>query len=606
MRFEWTKKRVAAILAIGVLSAARLSAAATSENARLNEFLDAVFERRLAESPEWESELGRKTERQGRWDDPSDAAAEERIARVGEDLTRLRVEFDREKLDHPSQLSYDLFVYDCELEIANHAFRDHAYVVDQFNGQLSGLLTVLQNNHAIDTIADAEAYVSRLVGIEGVLTELARQLRHRAENGVIPPAFSFPDVIADATAMSSGAPLEGEGENALWSDFREKLAALDAEPSTKVSLAESARLALTGPYRRGFEALLAELRRLQPLAPENRGVWSLPRGEAYYANRIVEHTTLELSAEEVHAIGLSEVARIQEEMRAIQQRVGVEGDLSAFFEFIRTDPDNYYEDSDAGRERFLEDARQQVAEIYDVVGEWFHRVPEAGLEVRRVEPWRENSVSIAFYNSPSQDGSRPGVYYANLGDMPSVQKYVFTAITYHESVPGHHFQIALAQELDGLPMLRRFGGYGAYIEGWALYGEKLAREMGFYADPLHDFGRLQNELWRAVRLVLDTGIHAMRWSRERAIAYFRENTPLSEGNIVTEVERYFVNPGQALSYKMGMLEILRLREKARHDLGGAFDIRDFHEVVLGSGSMPLPVLEAQVERYIAAELESGP
>jgi uncharacterized protein (DUF885 family) len=606
MRFEWTKKRVAAILAIGVLSAARLSAAATSENARLNEFLDAVFERRLAESPEWESELGRKTERQGRWDDPSDAAAEERIARVGEDLTRLRVEFDREKLDHPSQLSYDLFVYDCELEIANHAFRDHAYVVDQFNGQLSGLLTVLQNNHAIDTIADAEAYVSRLVGIEGVLTELARQLRHRAENGVIPPAFSFPDVIADATAMSSGAPLEGEGENALWSDFREKLAALDAEPSTKVSLAESARLALTGPYRRGFEALLAELRRLQPLAPENRGVWSLPRGEAYYANRIVEHTTLELSAEEVHAIGLSEVARIQEEMRAIQQRVGVEGDLSAFFEFIRTDPDNYYEDSDAGRERFLEDARQQVAEIYDVVGEWFHRVPEAGLEVRRVEPWRENSVSIAFYNSASQDGSRPGVYYANLGDMPSVQKYVFTAITYHESVPGHHFQIALAQELDGLPMLRRFGGYGAYIEGWALYGEKLAREMGFYADPLHDFGRLQNELWRAVRLVLDTGIHAMRWSRERAIAYFRENTPLSEGNIVTEVERYFVNPGQALSYKMGMLEILRLREKARRDLGGAFDIRDFHEVVLGSGSMPLPVLEAQVERYIAAELESGP
>lgn len=606
MRFEWTKKRVAAILAIGVLSAARLSAAATSENARLNEFLDAVFERRLAESPEWESELGRKTERQGRWDDPSDAAAEERIARVGEDLTRLRVEFDREKLDHPSQLSYDLFVYDCELEIANHAFRDHAYVVDQFNGQLSGLLTVLQNNHAIDTIADAEAYVSRLVGIEGVLTELARQLRHRAENGVIPPAFSFPDVIADATAMSSGAPLEGEGENALWSDFREKLAALDAEPSTKVSLAESARLALTGPYRRGFEALLAELRRLQPLAAENRGVWSLPRGEAYYANRIVEHTTLELSAEEVHAIGLSEVARIQEEMRAIQQRAGVEGDLSAFFEFIRTDPDNYYEDSDAGRERFLEDARQQVAEIYDVVGEWFHRVPEAGLEVRRVEPWRENSVSIAFYNSPSQDGSRPGVYYANLGDMPSVQKYVFTAITYHESVPGHHFQIALAQELDGLPMLRRFGGYGAYIEGWALYGEKLAREMGFYADPLHDFGRLQNELWRAVRLVLDTGIHAMRWSRERAIAYFRENTPLSEGNIVTEVERYFVNPGQALSYKMGMLEILRLREKARRDLGGAFDIRDFHEVVVGSGSMPLPVLEAQVERYIAAELESGP
>ncbi|MEZ5331443.1 MAG: DUF885 domain-containing protein [Thermoanaerobaculia bacterium] len=252
-----------------------------------------------------------------------------------------------------------------------------------------------------------------------------------------------------------------------------------------------------------------------------------------------------------------------------------------------------------GPETFLAEARAQVDAVYGVVGEWFHRLPEAGLEVRPVESWRENSVSIAFYESPSQDGSRPGIYYANLGDMPSVQRYVFKAITYHESVPGHHFQIALAQEMEGLPMMRRFGGYGAYVEGWALYAEQLAREMGFYSAPLEDFGRLQDEIWRSVRLVVDTGIHAKHWTREQAIEYFRENTPISEGNIVTEVERYFVNPGQALSYKMGMMKILELREKARAALGERFDIRDFHDAVLGSGAVPLPVLEQLVDRFIS-------
>jgi uncharacterized protein (DUF885 family) len=230
---------------------------------------------------------------------------------------------------------------------------------------------------------------------------------------------------------------------------------------------------------------------------------------------------------------------------------------------------------------------------------YFNALPKAALEVRRVEPWRENSTSIAFYNRPSADGSRPGIYYANLADMTSVQRYVFSAITYHESVPGHHFQIALAQELDGLPSFRKYSGYGAFTEGWALYAEKLPREMGFYENPYHDFGRLQNELWRAVRLVLDTGIHAKRWSREQAIGYFQENTPLSEGDIVTEVERFFVNPGQALAYKMGMIRILELRDRAMLTLGSEFDIRDFHDAVVGAGALPVSLLERRVDQYIA-------
>jgi uncharacterized protein (DUF885 family) len=287
-------------------------------------------------------------------------------------------------------------------------------------------------------------------------------------------------------------------------------------------------------------------------------------------------------------------------MRGIMKTVDFTGSLQDFFAFVRNDPNNFYADNDKGREAFLADARQETAEIFKVAPQFFKRLPKAGLEVRRVEEWRENSTSIAFYNRPSMDGSRPGIYYANLADMKGVQKYVFKAITYHEGVPGHHFQIALAQELGGLPKFRKFGGGNAFVEGWALYAEKLAKEMGFYVDPMHDFGRLQDEIWRSVRLVTDTGIHAKKWTRQQAIDYFIENTPISKQDIVTEVERYFVNPGQALGYKMGMSKIEELRAKAQVQLSTDFDIRDFHEVVIGAGPMPLPILEQQVNHYITA------
>ncbi|MEM6706354.1 MAG: DUF885 domain-containing protein [Acidobacteriota bacterium] len=601
-----------AAFALCILSSVVLGCAASQDSEsgtaddRLVAFLDQIFEERVALAPERESRLGRKTEQQSQWNDRSDAFAAERIERARSDLDRLRADHSRDELSPQGQLSWDLFVFDTERAIANHAFRDHHYVVDQFNGQLSSLLTLLKNHHDVDSVADAEAYVQRIEGLEDVLKLMARQLAERAGFGVVAPAFAFPDVIADATSMSSGAPL-GEGPvNPLWADFRAKVAELpDGEQGR---LTEAARAALQGPFRRGFEALLEELRRVQPLAIEqgNRGVWALPRGESFYANRVAHHTTLSLDASQIHEIGVAEVARIHEQMRALQQQVGVPGSLQDFFDFVREDPGNAYEDSDAGREQFLVEARRLVDGIYGVVGEWFNRLPEAEMEVRRVEPWRENSVSIAFYSRPSQDGSKPGIYYANLGDMQSVQRYVFTAITYHESVPGHHFQIALAQELEGLPLFRRFGGYGAYAEGWALYAEQLAGEMGFYQEPLHEFGRLQNELWRAARLVIDTGIHAKRWTREQAIRYFQENTPLSEGNVVTEVERFFVNPGQALSYKMGMIKILELRERARQELGGSFDIRSFHDVVIGAGSMPLPLLEGRVDAWIAESAAASP
>ena len=572
----------------------------------LNEFLDGVFERELAMSPIRQSMLGRKTDTLGQWDDFSDAAEAARIERTRQALADMLAQFDYDTLGPQDRLSYDLFRFEAEQAIVDYEFLRHHYVVDQFNGQLSGLITVLQNNHPIESADDAEDYISRLESLETVLKEFAGQIEDRADFGVVAPAFSFPAVLTDARSMSSGAPIDDTGrDNAVFTDFENKIDALELDAARREELLLRASAALRGPFARGFAALIDQVERIKPLATGNRGVWSLPDGDAYYRNRIRHHTTLDLSADEIHEIGLSDVARIHDEMRAIRDEVGFDGTLGEFFEFIRNDPNNYYEDSDRGREQFLDDARRQIAEIYATVGDYFSAVPEAGLEVRRVEPWRENSTSIAFYNRPSEDGSRPGIYYANLADMTSVQKYVFTAITYHESAPGHHFQIALAQELDGLPEFRKYSGYGAFIEGWALYAEQLAREMGFYENPYANFGRLQNELWRSVRLVLDTGIHAKRWTREQCIEYFRDNTPLSEGDIVTEVERFFVNPGQALGYKLGMMKILELRERARDALGDAFDIRDFHDAVIGAGPLPLTLLERQVEDYIRAVSARG-
>jgi uncharacterized protein (DUF885 family) len=571
------------------------------EDQRINRFFEFVFERELSLSPIRQSSLGRKTDQLGKWDDFSDLATLQRVERIRADYERLKSDFDIESLNDDARLSYDLFALNAERAIRNFEFMRNHYVVDQFNGQLSGLLTVLQNNHPIDSRQDAEDYLSRIVALETVLQAMTIQLQDRASYGVIAPAFSFSDVINDARSISSGAPIEDTPrDNAVYVDFRDKLNALNLDATTTDDLLMRAVAALTGPFEHGFAMLIAEIERQQQLANGDRGVWSLPNGAEFYRNRIYHHTTLDLSADAIHRIGLQEVDQLHEEMREIRDIVGFDGTLREFFNFIREDPYNYFEDSDAGREEFLRTARQQVSAIYEVVDDYFNALPSAQLEVRRVEPWRENSTSIAFYNRPSEDGSRPGIYYANLADMASVQKYVFTAITYHESVPGHHFQIALAQELEGLPSFRKYNGYGAFTEGWALYAEQLAKEMGFYADPYHDFGRLQNELWRSVRLVLDTGIHAKRWTREESIEYFLDNTPLSEGDIVTEVERFFVNPGQALGYKMGMIKILELRERAKEELGSAYDIREFHDAVIGAGSLPLQLLERQVEQYISA------
>jgi len=575
------------------------SAAAESSDDRLDVFLEDVFQRELTFSPNFETQLGIKTERYGEWDDFSDAAAIARNERRLQDLQRLVEAVNYDALSEAGKISYDVFEYEARQAIRDFEFRKHIYVAHHLDSDALYLPVILQNQHRIDDVADAEAYISRLSNAEAALGQLAKRLAEQTAMGILSPEFSYPRILTDVDNLIKGAPFDDGPENSVYADFRAKVEDLEIDEASSAALLARAAEALRGDWRRGYEAFSTQVERAQERAEGNDGVWEHVNGEAYYQNRISYYTTLNLEADAIHELGLREVARIQGEIATIQEMVGFEGNLTDFFEFIRQDPNNYYPDTDAGREQFLARQRDLVARIYEKVDTYFNLLPKAELDVRRVEPFRENTAGIAFYNMPSADGSRPGIYYTNLRDMTTVQKYVHTAIAYHESAPGHHFQLALQQEMESLPSFRRYGGFGSYIEGWGLYSELLAKEMGFYEDPLEDVGRLQNEIWRAIRLVVDTGLHTRRWTRDQAIDYFLRNSPLSVGDATVEVERYIARPGQALSYKIGMLKIQELRAKAKAELGNSFDIRDFHDEILRNGAVPLPILERVAEQYIA-------
>ena len=572
---------------------------AQSEDARLDAFFEQAYQARIALSPQQMTALGLKTD-YDKLDDVSDAAAARSLALQEAQLAQMKADFDPARLSPQSRMSWRLFEYGVQQARLSNQWRDWNFQFAANGNPTTSLPVFLINNHRINSVADAEAYVSRIGEAERYMGQVATTLKARAAEGVVSPRFVFAPSIENTRNVITGAPFDTGADNPVWADFQKKVGALDADQATKDRLLASARAALTGPYKRGFDTVLTALAEVRPLADSDAGVWRLPNGEAYYNARLQLSTTTDLTADQIHQIGLDEVARIQREMEVIKAKVGFSGSLQDFFVFLKTDPRFQYPNTAEGKEQYLTDARAFIAQVMAVAPQWFSTLPKAALEVRAVEPFREATASIAFYNSPAPDGSRPGIYYVNLSDMTQVLKPQIEGISYHEGAPGHHFQIAYAQEIEGLPRFRRFGGYGAYAEGWGLYAEQLGKEMGFYQDPYSDFGRLSTELWRAVRLVTDTGLHAKRWSREQAMDYFRQNSLLSERDIGKEVERYITNPGQATSYKIGELKIEELRAKAEAALGDRFDIKDFHAVVLGSGSVPLDVLADQVNAWIAA------
>jgi len=367
---------------------------------------------------------------------------------------------------------------------------------------------------------------------------------------------------------------------------------------TKEKMIADCEEAVNTFYKPAYLSLKEYLSELQDKATDQAGVWKFPDGLGFYKSRLEYYTTTDMSADEIHRIGLEEVKRIHSEMEVIKAKVGFKGTLQEFFQFMRTDKQFFYPNTDQGRQEYLDKATAIIETMKGKLPQLFITMPQAQLVVKRVEPFREQSAGKAFYNEAALDGSRPAVYYANLYNMADMPTYQMEALAYHEGIPGHHMQIAIAQELKDIPKFRKFGRFTAYVEGWGLYSEYTPKEIGFYADPYSDFGRLAMELWRACRLVVDTGIHAKKWTREEGIEYYISNTPNPKGDAVKMVERHIVAAGQATAYKIGMLKILELREKARKELADGFDIRKFHEVILTNGPIPLSVLEKKIDKWI--------
>ena len=577
--------------------------ASQSESQRLNAFFERTFEEDLKRSPLSQSYLGYKWD-YDKWDDVSEEAVEQQMATTKNRLEELE-SFDAEKLNEQEKLSLKLYRYQLERAIENDKFRHHTYVINQFRGPHTMVPSFLINIHTVKSEEDARAYISRLDKVDEYFAQVIEQMKLRQEAGVFPPAWAYDQMIQASQNVVTGVPFDTEGApSTLWEDIDKKIRALEVEDTVKQNLLAEAKAALLTAVRPAYEDMIAQLREQQKLTPEGDGVWRLPEGKAWYDNRLSWYTTTDLSADEIHQIGLDNVKRIHNDMQEIMQQVKFEGNLQEFFEFMRTDEQFYYADSNEGRQRYLDEAKQHIDKMREALPEYFGLMPEADMIVKRVEPFREQSAGKAFYQSPAQDGSRPGIYYANLYDMTAMPTYQMEALAYHEGIPGHHMQRAIAQELEGIPMFQKFLSATAYTEGWGLYSEELAKDMGFYADAYADFGRLAMELWRACRLVVDTGIHAKQWSREEAVEYLVVNTPNPKYDAQKAIERYIALPGQATAYMIGKLKIMELRDKAQQELGDKFSYPEFHDEVLKDGPVPLSVLTEKVDRWIAKTKQS--
>ncbi|NCN85797.1 MAG: DUF885 domain-containing protein [Sphingomonadales bacterium] len=582
--------------------------ATETETDRINAWFDEKYEEELAFSPIEQTFIGRKTD-YGLIDDFSEAGADRQLAWLRDTVAEMKSRFDYAKLSPEAQTSYDIWSYNLKQAEAGLPFRTNRYVLHQHNGLQSFFPTFLINTHKVATESDMLAYIQRLSGVATALDQLLARAQTNAAAGTRPPRFAYEGVIDQSTKIISGAPFDDGEPSAIWTATEEKMQGLvnsgEIDEARAALLREQARVALTSAFAPAYQRIIAWYQADMPNSDaEPKGVGALSNGQAFYDYRLANQTTTELTADEIHNLGLSEVARLRGDMEAVKEQVGFDGDLKAFFKFIREDDRFYFSDDDAGADQYIAAAKGHIDALKALLPDYFGILPKADLEVRRVESFRERDGAAQHYRSGTPDGSRPGIYYAHLSDMRAMPIPTLEVIAYHEGLPGHHMQISIAQELTGIPTFRTQAGYTAYSEGWGLYSETLAKEMGGYADPYSEFGRLTSEIWRAIRLVVDTGLHSKGWSEDQAVAYFLENSSIPEAAVRSEVRRYLVNPGQATSYKIGMIKILELRARAKEQLGDKFDIRAFHDVILGGGALPLGILEQRVDQWITATKEA--
>lgn len=564
-------------------------------------FLDRSVVKMAFESPETLTSLGFLesvgiTGHNAELDDDSPEAMDKTFAQV-RDLRETLLSYSDADLDENQRISKDIALYLADFALVSEPYRYHNYPLNQLFGVQNGYPSFMQAQHQVHSVGDAENYLSRLQKVKFKFAQTLEGLKIREAKGIIPPKFVIERVLTEMNDFVA-TPIQ---DNILYSSFKTKLADTDISADEQARLLAAAEADIKGYVHPAYQLFIDYFTQLQAKAGTDDGYWALPNGDLAYEQLLKFFTTTNYTADEIHAKGLAEVDRIQSEIMTILAAEGydVSQGFSVAIEALAADPKFYYEDSDAGRAQILVDYQHILDEVNAGLGEAFRIRPEAGMEVVRIPEFKEKTAPGAYYQQPAIDGSRPGRFYANLYDIKATPKYGMRTLAYHEGIPGHHFQIAVAMELEGMPLIRKMAPFTAYIEGWALYSERLAWELGFQKDPFDNIGRLQAELFRAVRLVVDTGIHHSRWTREQAIDYMKKNTGMSDRDVTAEIERYIVMPGQATAYKVGMMKILELREKAKSALGDKFDLRDFHDVVLKNGAVPLDILDTLVDRYIA-------
>ena len=574
-------------------SAAPAPAVSADENQRLDQLAEAYFDRSLALNPVAATSVGDARYNHlytASFSPESRAAAH---ALMAEYAPRLQA-IDRTALDEEHQTTYDVFRWNLDGQRRAEQFPSHLVPLNQFFNFTASFAQMGAGTglHPFRTVKDYEDFLSRMRGFQQAVDAAIANMREGMATGVVQPRVLMERVLPQLSAHV----VDDSTKSLFWGPITNLPA--DFSPAD--------RARLTAQYGQAIrETVVPTFRRLHDFVrdeylPRTRntvGLAALPNGRAWYENQVRAVTTTSLTPEQIHAIGLAEVARIHREMEGVMRQVGWQGDLASFMRHVQTDPRFRY----ATRDEMLADFRAAQARIDASTGRLFDVKPRANYEIRPVEPFRERSASGGSYTAASLDGTRPGVFYLNTYDPPSRARYGMESLLIHEGSPGHHFQISIARELEHLPRLRRFSGFTAYTEGWGLYAETLGRDLGLYTDPYQYFGYLSSELWRAIRLVLDTGIHAKGWTLEQASEYARANSATSETTIQAEVERFAAIPGQGLAYKMGEMKITELRRRAQAVLGPRFDIKAFHRAVLESGALPLDVLDARIDRWIARQ-----
>jgi len=568
----------------------------------LNLFYEKVFAEVLFDRPEVLSMLGLVeqfgiTGHNGKLDDESPAHQQREFDRFKEDLRQLR-EYPLDRQSSSQKLSTHVLDWFLQGEVEGEKWQWHNYPVNQLFGVQNQFPSFMANTHRLLSRKDCEYYLRRLDALPKKFDQLLAGLPVREQKQILPPRFVVEEVFKEMTDFI-GKPAS---ENILATSFKSRVAKIDKlTEAQRADFQARVETAVTEKVYPAYQRLINYFREILPNTTTDDGVWKLPDGDAYYAYQLRQNTTTALKPDEVHELGLREVARIENEMRTILDANGFSGQpIGEAMDKLAKDARFLYPNDDKGRAAALAEYSRLITQATAHSSqELFLTAPHAKIDVRRVPEFKEATAPGAYYEAPAMDGTRPGIFFANLRDMNEVPKWSMPTLAYHEGVPGHHWQISTAEELKDLPQFRKVVPFTAYAEGWALYCEWLAKQAGWYDnDPFGDLGRLRDELFRAVRLVVDTGIHAKRWTREQAIAYMHDKTGMGKKEVRSEIERYIVMPGQACAYKVGMLKIQELRARAEKELGDKFDQREFHETVLKNGALPLEILEEQVNDYI--------